>query len=50
MVAFGSLASAGTIACTCDPSVAAATCNYLNTTVAGLYSSTFTDANAEIDT
>ena len=42
------LASAGTITYTCDPSVAAATCNYLNTTVAGLYSSTFTNANANI--
>lgn len=43
-----SLASAGTISYTCDPSVAASTCNYLNTTVAGLYSSTFTNANASI--
>jgi hypothetical protein len=42
------LASAGTISYTCDPSVSAATCNYLNTTVAGLYSSTFTNANADI--
>jgi hypothetical protein len=33
---------------TCDPSVAAATCNYLNTTVAGYYNSTFTNANANI--
>lgn len=43
-----SLANAGTISYTCDPGIAAATCNYLNTTVAGLYSSTFTDANADI--
>jgi hypothetical protein len=42
------LASAGTITYTCDPSVTAATCDYLNTTVAGLYSSTFTNANADI--
>jgi len=42
------LASAGTISYVCDPSVAAATCTYLNTTVAGAYSSTFTDANASI--
>jgi len=41
------MANAG-ISYTCDPSVAAATCNYLNTTVAGLYSSTFTNANASI--
>ena len=42
------MANAGTISYTCDPSVSAATCNYLNTTVAGLYSSTFTNANANI--
>jgi hypothetical protein len=33
---------------TCDPTVAAATCTYLNTTVAGYYNSTFTNANANI--
>jgi hypothetical protein len=33
---------------TCDPSVATATCNYLNTTVAGYYNDTFTNANANI--
>ncbi len=33
---------------TCDPTVAAATCTYLNTTVAGWYNSTFTNANAAI--
>ena len=38
----------GTITYTCDPSVAAATCTYLNTTIAGDYSSTFTNANANI--
>jgi hypothetical protein len=38
----------------CDPSIAsnpdvpAGTCNYLNTTIAGLYSSTFSNANATI--
>ena len=42
------LANAGSITYTCDPSVAAATCTYLNTTVAGLYNSTFTNANADI--
>lgn len=41
------LASAD-ITYTCDPSVAAATCNYLNTTIAGQYSSTFSNANANI--
>ncbi|MGA9527924.1 MAG: NF038122 family metalloprotease [Terriglobales bacterium] len=40
--------NAGTITYTCDPNVAAATCNYLNTTIAGDYSSTFTNANANI--
>ncbi len=33
---------------TCDPSIAAATCTYLNTTVAGWYNGTFTNANANI--
>ena len=42
------LANAGTLSYTCDPSVAVATCNYLNTTVAGYYSSSFTNANANI--
>jgi hypothetical protein len=41
-------ASAGTISYTCDPNVAATTCTYLNTTIAGEYSSTFTNANANI--
>jgi hypothetical protein len=39
---------AGTISYTCDPSVSASTCNYLNTTIAGLYNSTFTNASASI--
>ncbi len=33
---------------TCASNVATATCNYLNTTVAGWYNSTFTNANAAI--
>ncbi len=33
---------------TCAPNVAAATCNYLNTTVAGYYNDTFTNANANV--
>jgi hypothetical protein len=41
------LASAG-ISYTCDPNVLASTCNFLNTTVAGLYGSTFTNANASV--
>ena len=32
----------------CDPGVATSTCNYLNTTVAGAYNGTFTNANATI--
>lgn len=48
-LAFGTaLVNAGTITYTCDPSVPASTCNYLNTTVAGHYSSTFTNASANI--
>jgi hypothetical protein len=42
------LANAGTLTFTCDPGVAAATCSYLNTTIAGNYSSTFTNASANI--
>jgi hypothetical protein len=33
---------------TCDPTVSASTCATLNTTIAGLYSKTFTNANASI--
>lgn len=33
---------------TCAPGVAAATCNYLNTTIASQYNSTFTNVNADI--
>src|SRR6202142_2910045 len=48
-IAFGAtLASAGTITYTCDPSVAAATCNYLNTTVAGNYGRPVTKGNPNI--
>jgi hypothetical protein len=47
-VAFGAaLASADTVTFTCDPSVATATCNYLNTTVAANYTSTFSNVNAD---
>ena len=47
----GSTANAGTITYTCDPnvdSVVAGTCATLNTTIANLYDSTFTNANANI--
>jgi len=51
-VLFGtSLASAGNISYTCASNIdatEAGTCAYLNTTVAGAYSSTFTDASASI--
>jgi hypothetical protein len=40
--------SANGITYTCDPNVAASTCTYLNTTIAGLYNSTFTNVNADI--
>jgi hypothetical protein len=46
-----SVASAGSITYTCDPSVDAAsagTCAYLNTTIAGLYNSTFVNLSADI--
>jgi hypothetical protein len=42
------LAKAGMVSYTCDPTVAVSTCNYLNTTIAGYYSSTFANANASI--
>lgn len=46
------LANAGSISYTCDPTVASidgsGVCTYLNTTVAGIYNSTFTNANASI--
>jgi hypothetical protein len=48
ILTLGGTAANGSIAYTCDPNVATSTCAYLNTTVAGLYSSTFTDANASI--
>jgi hypothetical protein len=40
--------NSGTITYTCDPSISASTCNYLNTTIANEYSSAFTNANANI--
>ncbi len=47
-----SLASAGTISYTCDPTVSSldgsGVCAYLDTTVANFYGSTFTNANASL--
>jgi len=43
-----SLLSASGVVYTCDPSVPAAYCNTLTTTIAGLYDSTFSNANANI--
>jgi len=43
-----SLANASGISYTCDASVAASTCNYLNTVIAGQYDSIFINANADI--
>lgn len=45
---FKSLNSGSEIVYTCDPSVDAATCTYLNTTVASYYKSKFTNATANI--
>jgi hypothetical protein len=45
------LINAGTVTYTCDPTIDAAvagTCAYLDSTVAGLYSSTFSNANASV--
>jgi hypothetical protein len=45
------LANASTLSFVCDPTIDAATagtCNFLNTTIAGLYTSTFSNVNASI--
>jgi hypothetical protein len=42
------LVRASGISYTCDPTVAAATCTTLNTTIAGLYNRVFSNANADI--
>ncbi len=41
-------ARAGSVVYTCDADVAAATCQYLNTTVGGYYRTAFTNASADI--
>lgn len=51
LVFCASVAGASTLTYTCDPTVdatAAGTCGYLNTTIAGLYTSTFTNISADI--
>ena len=40
------VANAGTLSFTCASGVAAATCTYLNTTIAGNYASAFTNVTA----
>ncbi|MGB8014085.1 MAG: Ig-like domain repeat protein [Terriglobales bacterium] len=40
--------SGGVLTYTCDPTVAASTCDYLNTTIAADYNNTFANANANI--
>ncbi len=50
-LAFFAVLASGGISYTCDPSVdatMAGTCSTLNTTISGLYSSTFSNANASI--
>lgn len=51
-IASAAPAFAGTISFTCDPTIAAdfrtGVCAFLNTSIAGLYNSTFTNANASI--
>ena len=47
MLATG-LASASGISYVCASDVAASTCTFLNTTIAGIYNSTFSNANADI--
>src|SRR5579859_7756948 len=46
--ALGTAVANAQVTFTCDPSVAVSTCNYLNTTIAGHYSSTFSNASASI--
>ena len=44
----GSLASAGELSFTCGATIDAATCSYLNTSVASDYGRSFSNANADI--
>ena len=51
LVFFASVASASTLTYTCNPNVdatAVGTCSYLNTQIASLYTSTFTNISADI--
>jgi MYXO-CTERM domain-containing protein len=48
-IAFGTaLASASSLSYTCDPTVSSSVCSALNTTIAGLYNSTFSNVDADI--
>jgi PEP-CTERM motif-containing protein len=50
-LAFGASLANASLTYTCDPSIdatQAGTCTYLNTTIAGLYNSTFSNANGNI--
>jgi hypothetical protein len=48
LVLSASGATAGVLTYTCDPNIGAAVCTTLNTTIAGLYDSTFTNVSADI--
>ena len=47
-ILLGSNAAHAALTYTCDPSISAAVCSYLNTTIAGLYNNTFTNVNADM--
>jgi hypothetical protein len=47
-IVLGSNMAHATVSYTCDPTVSASVCTTLNTTIAGLYNSTFTNADANI--
>ena len=48
-LAFGAaLARGDTLTFTCGPNISAATCNSLNTTIAAIYDSTFSNVSANI--
>lgn len=47
-ILLGSNAAHAALTYTCDPSISAVVCNYLNTTIAGMYNSTFTNVNADM--
>jgi hypothetical protein len=45
---FGCSDAKAAISYACDPTIGAFTCTYLNTAIAGLYNSTFTNTDADI--